>query len=131
MDKVTALNASQAITAALLAVSRGRGGQHIELSMIDAAIHFLFADGKWNQTWPDLPNIPVEWANGHRQTEFNCSDGKVTITYACKYTIFPSASDTCVSSDRSLVITPGDQFVDTRDPPGTRLRKQAIYLYAI
>jgi crotonobetainyl-CoA:carnitine CoA-transferase CaiB-like acyl-CoA transferase len=32
MDKVTALNASQSITAALLARERGRGGQHIELS---------------------------------------------------------------------------------------------------
>jgi crotonobetainyl-CoA:carnitine CoA-transferase CaiB-like acyl-CoA transferase len=99
MDKVTALNASQAITAALLAVSRGRGGQHmIELSMIDSAIHFLFPDGKWNQVWVDSSQIPVEWRDGHAKTEYNCSDGKVAITYAW------------------------DQFVDTHDPPGTRLR---------
>ena len=35
-DKVTALFASQAITAALFARARGRGGQHVQLSMMDA-----------------------------------------------------------------------------------------------
>jgi len=35
-DKVTALFASQAITAALLARAMGRGGQHVELAMMDA-----------------------------------------------------------------------------------------------
>jgi len=44
-DKVTAYTACQAITAALLARERGAGGQHIELSMLDACIAFLFVDG--------------------------------------------------------------------------------------
>ena len=42
-DKVTAYTACQAITAALFARERGLGGQHIELSMLDACIAFLFA----------------------------------------------------------------------------------------
>ena len=42
-DKVTAYTACQAITAALFARERGHGGQHIELSMLDACIAFLFA----------------------------------------------------------------------------------------
>ena len=44
-DKVTAYTACQAITAALFARSRGAGGQHMELSMLDACIAFLFVDG--------------------------------------------------------------------------------------
>jgi len=44
-DKVTAYTACQAITAALFARERGFGGQHIELSMLDACIAFLFVDG--------------------------------------------------------------------------------------
>ena len=44
-DKVTAYTACQAITAALFARSRGASGQHLELSMLDACIAFLFVDG--------------------------------------------------------------------------------------
>ncbi len=44
-DKITAYTACQAITAALFARERGAGGQHIELSMLDACIAFLFVDG--------------------------------------------------------------------------------------
>ena len=43
-DKVTAYTVAQAITAALFARERGAGGQHITVSMLDAAIAF---------TWPD------------------------------------------------------------------------------
>ena len=48
-DKVTALYASQAITAALLARERGAGGQHVQLSMLDAVVSFLWADAAGNE----------------------------------------------------------------------------------
>ena len=48
-DKVTALYASQAITAALFARASGQGGQHIELSMADAVVSFLWADSAGNE----------------------------------------------------------------------------------
>src|SRR3954462_3549939 len=48
-DKVTALYASQAITAALFARERGRGGQHLELSMMDSVVSFLWADSAGNE----------------------------------------------------------------------------------
>lgn len=48
-DKVTALFATQAITAALFARSQGRGGQHVELSMTDAVVSFLWADAAANE----------------------------------------------------------------------------------
>lgn len=44
IDKVTAMNAAQAITAALFARSRGAGGQEIKLSMLGVAIAFLWPD---------------------------------------------------------------------------------------
>ena len=43
-DKITALTAAQAVTAALFARDRGAGGQHIELSMLDASIATLWID---------------------------------------------------------------------------------------
>jgi crotonobetainyl-CoA:carnitine CoA-transferase CaiB-like acyl-CoA transferase len=43
-DKITALTAAQAISAALFARARGRGGRHLELSMLDAAVAFLWPD---------------------------------------------------------------------------------------
>jgi crotonobetainyl-CoA:carnitine CoA-transferase CaiB-like acyl-CoA transferase len=48
-DKVTALYAAQAITAALYARERGAGGQHIELSMMDSVVSFLWADSAANE----------------------------------------------------------------------------------
>src|SRR4029079_12189875 len=48
-DKVTALYAAQAISAALYARERGKGGQHIELSMMDAVVSFLWADSAANE----------------------------------------------------------------------------------
>ncbi len=52
-DKVTALYACQAISAALFARERGAGGQHIELSMTDAVVSFLWADAAANEVLLD------------------------------------------------------------------------------
>lgn len=52
-DKVTALFASQAITAALFARERGDGGEHVELSMADAVVSFLWADAAGNEVMVD------------------------------------------------------------------------------
>ena len=43
-DKVTALHACQAITAALYARGNGAGGQHIQLAMVDAVASFMWPD---------------------------------------------------------------------------------------
>ena len=42
-DKVTAIQASQAITAALLARERSGEGTHLHLSMLDTVVHFLWS----------------------------------------------------------------------------------------
>jgi crotonobetainyl-CoA:carnitine CoA-transferase CaiB-like acyl-CoA transferase len=52
-DKITAMYAVQAITAALLARERGAGGQHVELAMLDAVVSFLWADAAGNELMLD------------------------------------------------------------------------------
>jgi crotonobetainyl-CoA:carnitine CoA-transferase CaiB-like acyl-CoA transferase len=50
-DKLTAVMASQAITAAMLARERTGVGQHVRLSMLDAVISFLWASDMGSQTF--------------------------------------------------------------------------------
>jgi crotonobetainyl-CoA:carnitine CoA-transferase CaiB-like acyl-CoA transferase len=56
-DKLTAYNAAQAITAALLSRARTGKGQHVRLSMLDAIIAFLWASDMGSQTFvgEDIP----------------------------------------------------------------------------
>jgi crotonobetainyl-CoA:carnitine CoA-transferase CaiB-like acyl-CoA transferase len=60
-DKLTAYNAAQAITAALLSRERTGQGQHIELSMLDAIVAFLWASDMGSQTFVDA-DIPQQEA---------------------------------------------------------------------
>jgi crotonobetainyl-CoA:carnitine CoA-transferase CaiB-like acyl-CoA transferase len=60
-DKLTAYNAAQAITAALLSRERTGKGQHIRLSMLDAVIAFLWASDMGSQTFVDH-DIPQQEA---------------------------------------------------------------------
>ena len=50
-DKLTAITASQAITAALLARERTGEGQHVRLSMLEAVLAFLWASDMSSQTF--------------------------------------------------------------------------------
>src|SRR5205814_9478781 len=52
-DKTTALTAAQLITAALLARERGDGAPHLHVSMLHAAIAFLWPDGMQDVTFLD------------------------------------------------------------------------------
>ena len=52
-DKLTAVVASQAVSAALLARERTGKGQHVRLSMLDAVLNFLWASDMGGQTFVD------------------------------------------------------------------------------
>ena len=52
-DKITAYTACQAVTAALYQREKTGTGQHIDLSMMDAGLYFLFPDGFMHQTLLD------------------------------------------------------------------------------
>tara|TARA_Y100001934_G_C12293517_1_gene746127 strand:- start:17 stop:1192 length:1176 start_codon:yes stop_codon:yes gene_type:complete len=57
-DKITAYTACQAVTAALYAREKTGAGQHIDLSMLDAGLFFIFPDGFQNHTLLDEDVAP-------------------------------------------------------------------------
>jgi crotonobetainyl-CoA:carnitine CoA-transferase CaiB-like acyl-CoA transferase len=70
-DKITALTASQAITAALLARERGAGGQHLEVSMLEAVVNFVWADAAGNEVLLDSDGSqPSSFSRGQRLWRF-------------------------------------------------------------
>jgi len=80
-DKVTSLYASQAITAALFARERGKGGQHIQLSMTDAVVSFLWADSAANEVLLDADGSQdSSFVKGFRPFRFADGWGIVTPT---------------------------------------------------
>ena len=80
-DKVTALYATQAITAALFARSQGKGGQHVELSMTDAVVSFLWADSAANEVLVESDNSQhSSFVAGFRPMRFSDGWGIVTPT---------------------------------------------------
>lgn len=60
-DKVTAIQASQAITAALFARARTGRGDHVRLSMLDTIVAFLFASDFTGQTFVGDEAAEVTW----------------------------------------------------------------------
>ena len=70
-DKLTAMTAFQAVTAALFARERGRGGQQVHLSMADSVVAFLWPDGSGIGSFLD-PNVTMrqEIAKGVPLTRF-------------------------------------------------------------
>ena len=78
-DKVTALTAAQAITAALLARERTGRGQHVQLSMLDALLAFVWPEGMAYNTYisPDLPKIPPV---ARRDLVYETADGYVIVS---------------------------------------------------
>ena len=80
-DKVTALYGSQSITAALFARAQGRGGQHVKLSMADAAVSFLWADAAGNEVMMDADGSqPSSFVAGFQPMRFLDGWGIVTPT---------------------------------------------------
>jgi crotonobetainyl-CoA:carnitine CoA-transferase CaiB-like acyl-CoA transferase len=76
-DKVTALTAGQALTAALFArersASSGRG-QKIELSMLDASVAFLWPEALYNHAFQEAPPAVMP-EFGATQRLWRCKDG--------------------------------------------------------
>ena len=59
-DKITSLNAAQVVAAALFARERQGVGQKIELTMLDAALNFIWPDGMHNYSFvgDDVDHAP-------------------------------------------------------------------------
>lgn len=77
-DKLTAVTAAQAITAALLARERTGAGQHVRLSMLDAVLAFLWASDMGAQTLVDEPT-PNQRAASLIDLIYETQDGYMTV----------------------------------------------------
>lgn len=62
-DKVTALTAAQAITAALFHRERSGEGQRVEVAMLDAAIAFNWVEGMYNQAFVEPADPAPDYAS--------------------------------------------------------------------
>ena len=62
-DKTTAMAGANAVLAALVARSNGAGGQHIELALLDAMLHWMWLEVFWNESLPEGQPAPTysEW----------------------------------------------------------------------
>jgi crotonobetainyl-CoA:carnitine CoA-transferase CaiB-like acyl-CoA transferase len=76
-DKLTAVTAAQAITAALLARERTGEGQHVRLAMLDAMVSFLWPEAMARYTFVGREgNEPRR--NATRDLVFETADGYMT-----------------------------------------------------
>lgn len=73
-DKITALTAAQALTAALHGRQQTGQGQRIELNMLDAGLAFLWPEALYNHSFLDAPANPVP-EFGASQRLWRCIDG--------------------------------------------------------
>ena len=78
-DKLTAVVASQAITAALLTRERTGKGQHVRLSMLDAVLNFLWASDMGGQTYVDDP-VSNQAAASFIDLIYETEDGFMTVS---------------------------------------------------
>jgi crotonobetainyl-CoA:carnitine CoA-transferase CaiB-like acyl-CoA transferase len=78
-DKLTAVVASQAISAALLARERTGQGQHVRLAMLDAVVNFLWASDMGGQTFVDRP-VSSQAAASFIDLIYETADGHITVS---------------------------------------------------
>jgi crotonobetainyl-CoA:carnitine CoA-transferase CaiB-like acyl-CoA transferase len=77
-DKLTAVTAAQAITAALLARERDGIGQHVRLSMLDAVMAFLWSSDMGGQTFVDKP-VSAQRAASFIDLIYATKDGYISV----------------------------------------------------
>ena len=76
-DKLTAVTASQAITAALYRKARSGEGQHLRLSMLDATVAFHWPEGMAGHTWLGR-DVSTPGARYAQDLVFETADGFIT-----------------------------------------------------
>lgn len=77
-DKLTAVTASQAITAALLERERSGEGQHVRLSMLASVVFFLWGSDMGSQTF--IGNeLPQQAAASFTDLVYESADGYLTV----------------------------------------------------
>ena len=108
-DKVTAYTACQAVTAALFARERGAGGQHLDLSMLDASVSFLFVDAAAHEVAldNDQPHLPQSFSARQRAIAF--ADGHAVVAAVTDSEFHGMARAVGVDSSDPRVATMSDR----------------------
>jgi crotonobetainyl-CoA:carnitine CoA-transferase CaiB-like acyl-CoA transferase len=78
-DKLTAMMGAQAVCAALVSRARTGEGQHIQLSMLDSVVSFLWASDMGAYTFVDHPVAP-EKAASFIDLIYETADGYITVS---------------------------------------------------
>ncbi len=87
-DKITAMTAANATLGALVGRGRGAGGQHVEISMLEAQMAWMWPDIYWNEAMPDEEPVPTYsvW-----YSPYDTRDGQVCAVWV-SYRQFQSAA---------------------------------------
>lgn len=77
-DKTTAMAGANAVLAALVARAGGAGGQHIQVSLLDAMLNWMFVEVFWNDSVPDAEPAPTysEWYD-----PWDTADGQIAANW--------------------------------------------------
>ena len=78
-DKVTALTAAQAVTAALLHRAATGKGQHVRVSMLDSVVAFLWNSDMGSQTFVDAP-ASIQRAASFIDLVYETADGYMSVS---------------------------------------------------
>ena len=78
-DKVTALTAAQAVTAALLHRAATGEGQHVRVSMLDSVVGFLWNSDMGSQTFVDAPTS-IQRAASFIDLIYETADGYMSVS---------------------------------------------------
>jgi len=78
-DKLTAITASQAITAALLERERSGEGQHVRLSMLASVVFFLWGSDMGSQTFVG-DELPQQDAASFMDLVYDTADGHICVS---------------------------------------------------
>ena len=77
-DKLTAVTAAQAITAALLARTRTGEGQHVRLSILDSVVAFLWSSDMGSQTFVGK-DVSIQRAASFIDLVYETEDGYMSV----------------------------------------------------
>ena len=88
VDKTTAMTTATAALAAVIARSNGAGGQHIQISLLESILAWLWPDVYWNHALPDSEPVPTYsiW-----YSPYNTADGQISAVWV-SYKQFQSAA---------------------------------------
>ncbi len=88
VDKTTAMTTANAALAAVIARSNGAGGQHIQISLLESILSWLWLDVYWNHALPDSDPVPTYsvW-----YAPYDTSDGQVSAVWV-SYAQFQNAA---------------------------------------